>query len=152
MEFPRSSPESLSDGGSDSVCVWQASWTLRGWALVFSMETPPWGSCDSREAPPHRTNSSAAARVGLPRSGTTRDSQDAPYRSVLGSSLGADTGCGGHAPCLICLPTSLLQVLFGVCNSSLPQSHTHLGPPRIVVAEIFTLSSGVGNPMVPSRW
>lgn len=52
------------------------------------------------------------------------------------SSLSVNTGCGGHALCLLCLPTSLLQVFFGVCNSSSPQAHTHLGPPGRVEAEI----------------
>lgn len=52
-------------GCSDLGCVWQVSWTQRGWALGFSMETPHWGSYDSQEAPPHRINSSAVARDRL---------------------------------------------------------------------------------------
>lgn len=45
------------------LSVSQASWTQRGWAQASSTATPPWGSCDSREAPAHRTNSSVTARV-----------------------------------------------------------------------------------------
>lgn len=52
-------------GCSDLGCVWQVSWTQKGWALGFSMETHHWGSYDSREAPPHRINSSAVARDRL---------------------------------------------------------------------------------------
>lgn len=47
--------------------VSKASWTRRGWVQVFSMETLRWGSCDSREAPPHRISSSVIARGWGPR-------------------------------------------------------------------------------------
>lgn len=132
--------ENAIGAGLDLACVWQASWTQRGWALVFSMETHRWGSCDSREAPQHRINSSAVARPGLSCYPTIPYSQDAPYRSVINmtwhSSLSLITGCGGHVLCLLCLPTSQLQAFFGVCNLSSPQSHTHLGLPGRAVAEI----------------
>lgn len=40
------------------------------------------------------------------------------------------TVCGGHAPCLLCLPSSQLQVFFGVCvtclHRSLTRTHTHV--------------------------
>lgn len=45
-----------------SCSVSKVSWTRRGWVQVSSMEMLRWGSCDSREAPPHRINSSVIAR------------------------------------------------------------------------------------------
>ena len=64
----------------------KASWTQRGWVQVSSMEMLRWGSCDSREAPPHRISNSVIARGrGAPPSPppTGPHRQDAPYRSVL---------------------------------------------------------------------
>lgn len=42
------------------------SWTQSGWVQVSSMEMLRWGSCDSREAPPHRISSSVIARDRAP--------------------------------------------------------------------------------------
>lgn len=68
--------------------VLKVNWTRREWVQVSSMEMLRWGSCDSREAPPHRINSSVIARGrggGSPPSPqpTGPHRQDAPYRSAL---------------------------------------------------------------------
>lgn len=74
------------------------------------METLRWDSCDSREAPPHRINSSVIAR-----------DQDPTLTSV-------------HRPTQTGRPLQL-QVFFGVWDPSLC-SLTHLGSPGRVVTEI----------------
>lgn len=115
-------------GCSELGCVWQVSWTQRGWALGFSMETHHWGSYGSREAPPHRINSSAVARDLLalihkpPR--TVRPLQVGHW--YKNTTYISEHSISSRPLCRLCHPTSQLQVFFGVREPSSLQSHTPL--------------------------